>query len=134
MTGSPFEKYVIFAHLIPIFNISLQHVSTTGHNTIGVKFQDKPWEQIGNIAVDKEGQNTYILRPRLDKVLHRMLCDIVVENNVKIVTLRSTYNVFNDCLYPMELILVDANNKPAQPVQKIGMSSRCYFRLSHSVL
>ena len=110
-------------HLIPLFNMPLQHVSTTGHNTIGVKFEGKPWEQIGNIAVDKEGQYTYILRPRLDKILHRMLCEIVVEDNVKIVTLRSTYNVFNDCLYPMELILVDANNKPAQPVQKIGMSS-----------
>lgn len=125
---------MLFTRPIPIFNILLQHVSTTGHNTIGVKFQDRPWEQIGNIAVDKEGQYTYILRPRLDKILHRMLCDIVVENNVKIVTLRSTYNVFNDCLYPMELILVDTNNKPAQPAQKIGMSSQCCFQLPHSVL
>ena len=109
-------------HTIPLFTIPLQHVSTTGHNTIGVKFQGRPWEPIGSIAVDKEGQYTYVLRPRLDKVLHRMLCDIVVENNVKIVTLRSTYNVFNNCLYPMEIILVDANNKPTQAVQKIGVS------------
>ncbi len=116
---------------ILLFIIWLQHVSTTGHNTIGVKFQGRPWEQIGNIAVDKEGQYTYILRPRLDKVLHRMLCDIVVENNVKIVPLRSTYNVFNACLYPMELILVDENNKPAQAVQKIGVS---YYSFTSNLL
>jgi vacuolar protein sorting-associated protein 13A/C len=108
-------------------------VSATGHNTIGIKFLGKPWEQISNIAVDKEGEYTYVLRPRLDKILHRMLCEIVVENNVKIVTLRSTYNVFNGCSYPMELVLVDANNKPAQPVQKIGMSFQCNIQLSHSI-
>ena len=35
-------------------------------------------------------------------------------------TLRSTYLVQNETLYPLELILVDANNKPMQSLQKIG--------------
>lgn len=104
----------------PVLTVCTQHVSATGHSSIGIKFQGKPWEQLRNIAVDREGEYTYVLRPKIDKVLHRILCEVVVESNVKIVTLRSTYNVYNDCLYPMEIILVDVNGKPAYALQKIG--------------
>jgi vacuolar protein sorting-associated protein 13A/C len=70
--------------------------------------------------VDKEGQFPVLLRPRVDDILHRLLCDVVVEDNVKVVTLRSTYKIDNECLYPIEVILVDEHNKPAYPLQKIG--------------
>lgn len=75
------------------------------------------------MAVDKEGQFPVLLRPRLDGILHRLLCEVAVESNVKIVTLRSTYKIENECLYPLEVILVDEHNKPAYPLQKIGMFS-----------
>jgi vacuolar protein sorting-associated protein 13A/C len=43
-----------------------------------------------------------------------------MQDNVKVITLRSTYNVENLTSYPIELILVDSSNKPAYAVQKIG--------------
>jgi vacuolar protein sorting-associated protein 13A/C len=62
----------------------------------------------------------YTLRPKSSKVSDRLLCDVTVEENVKVVTLRSTYKVENHTLYPLELILVDENNKPVYSLQKIG--------------
>ncbi|KAG8855475.1 hypothetical protein FRC20_000760 [Serendipita sp. 405] len=96
-----------------------EHVSSSGHNSIGIKFHGKEWDSIPSVTVDKEGQFPVILRPRIDGVLHRLLCDVVVEGNLKLVTLRSTYKIDNECLYPLEVILVDDHNKPAYALQKI---------------
>jgi hypothetical protein len=56
----------------------------------------------------------------VDEILHRLLCEVIVQDNVKIVTLRSTYKLENECMYPLEVILVDEQNKPAYALQKIG--------------
>lgn len=92
----------------------------TRAHLIGVQFQGKAWEPVKGIPVDREGEFVYGLRPNLDKVMDRLLCEITVQDNVKVITLRSTYNVENLTSYPIELILVDSANKPAYAVQKIG--------------
>ncbi|KAG9102497.1 hypothetical protein FRC06_001944 [Ceratobasidium sp. 370] len=97
-----------------------EHVSATRPHLIGVQFQGKLWEPVKGIPVDREGEFVYALRPNLDKVMDRLLCEITVQDNVKIITLRSTYNVENLTSYPIELILVDTSNKPAYAVQKIA--------------
>jgi vacuolar protein sorting-associated protein 13A/C len=56
----------------------------------------------------------------VDDILHRLLCEVIVQDNVKVVTLRSTYKVENECMYPLEVILVDEQNKPIYALQKIG--------------
>ncbi|GAB1518861.1 Vacuolar protein sorting-associated protein 13 [Rhizoctonia solani] len=83
------------------------------------EFQGKPWEPVKGVPVDREGEFVYGLRPSLDKVMDRLLCEITVKDNVKIITFRSTYNVENLTSYTMELVLVDSSNKPAYSVQKI---------------
>ncbi len=70
--------------------------------------------------MDKEGQYTYSLRPRTDKVINKLMCEISIKDNVKTVTLRSTYKVENQTLYPLELTLVDSSGHPVYPVEKIG--------------
>ncbi|KAG8694260.1 hypothetical protein FRC09_009967, partial [Ceratobasidium sp. 395] len=97
-----------------------EHVSATRPHLIGVQFQGKSWEPVKGVPVDREGEFVYALRPNLDKTMDRLLCEITVQDNVKIITLRSTYNVENLTSYPIELILVDASNKPAYAVQKIA--------------
>ncbi|CAE6488407.1 unnamed protein product [Rhizoctonia solani] len=96
-----------------------EHVSTTRAHLIGIQLQGKSWEPVKGIPVDREGEFVYGLRPVLDKVMDRLLCEITVRDNVKIITLRSTYNVENLTSYTMELVLVDASNKPAYSVHKI---------------
>ncbi|QRV76706.1 vacuolar protein sorting-associated protein 13 [Ceratobasidium sp. AG-Ba] len=96
-----------------------EHVSAARPHLIGVQFQGKSWEPVKGIPVDREGEFVYALRPNLDKIMDRLLCEITVQDNIKVITLRSTYNVENLTSYPIELILVDASNKPAYAVQKI---------------
>lgn len=61
-----------------------------------------------------------MLRPHTDSIAHRLLCEIKVQDNVKLVTLRSTYKVQNQTLYPIELMLVDDKGRPVRSLEKIG--------------
>lgn len=90
----------------------------TRSNTISVLVVGKAWEPLRNMAIDREGEFTYILRPKVDNISSRFVCQVTVEENVKIVTLRSTYKVENQTLYPIELSL-DIDSRPYM-VQKLG--------------
>ena len=70
--------------------------------------------------MDREGEYIFSLRPRSGKYAHRLLCEVKMQDNVKLVTLRSTYKVDNETLYPLELMLVDDSGQPVHPVEKIG--------------
>ncbi|KAI6162193.1 vacuolar protein sorting-associated protein 13 [Pisolithus thermaeus] len=96
-----------------------EHVSVSEQHNIGVQIAGKPWDAVRGIPVDREGEFTFSLRPRGEKFIDRLLCAITVENNVKIVTLRSTYLVVNQTFYPLELMLVDNSGRPVYSVEKI---------------
>lgn len=51
------------------------------------------------------------------------MCDIKVENNVKIITFRSTMNVENDTSLPIEMVVVDSHGKAAAALIKIPPGS-----------
>lgn len=70
--------------------------------------------------MDREGEYTFLLRPRTENVSHRLLCEVEVQDNVKLVTLRSTYKVQNQTLYPIEVTLVDEKGRPVYSLEKIG--------------
>lgn len=96
----------------------LQHVSTGQHN-IGIRFVEKNWEPLRGIPVDREGEYVFTLRPKTEKYPARLLCEVKVVDNVKIVTIRSTYQVENLTLYPLELMLVDDQGQPAYSLERI---------------
>ncbi|PPQ64275.1 hypothetical protein CVT24_008413 [Panaeolus cyanescens] len=95
-----------------------EHVSSGQHN-IGIQFAEKSWEQLRGIPVEREGEFIYSLRPRTEKYPNRLLCEVKVVDNTKIVTIRSTYKVENLTLYPLELMIVDDTGHPLYPLQKI---------------
>lgn len=95
------------------------------HNSIGLILEETQWERVKHISVEREGEQTYRLKPRLDKVAHRVLCEIKLVNNVKVVTIRSTLKVQNLTLVPSEMVIVDANGKKASAVFKLGESRHC---------
>jgi len=80
---------------------------------------EKSWEQLRGIPVDREGEFVYSLRPRTQKYSSRLLCEVKVVDNTKIVTIRSTYKLENLTLYPIELMLVDESGHPVYSVEKI---------------
>jgi vacuolar protein sorting-associated protein 13A/C len=71
------------------------------------------------MSVDREGDFSYSLRPRREQVAHRLVCDVKVKDNVKIVTLRSSMKIENKTHLPMELVLIDASGKSSSHVYKI---------------
>ncbi|KAF5314046.1 hypothetical protein D9611_006808 [Ephemerocybe angulata] len=95
-----------------------EHVSSGQHN-IGIRFAEKSWEQLRGVPVDREGEFVFTLRPRTDKYPARVLCEVKVVDNVKIITIRSTYQVENLTLYPLELMLVDDRGQPAYSLERI---------------
>ncbi|OSD03423.1 vacuolar protein sorting-associated protein 13 [Trametes coccinea BRFM310] len=96
-----------------------EHVSSSGHNSIGLQIVGKQWEHLRSIPVDREGEYTFSLRPRTEKYAHRLVCEVKVQGNVKLVVLRSTYKIENLTLYPLELTLVDETGQPVYAVEKI---------------
>ncbi|KAH9898385.1 vacuolar protein sorting-associated protein 13 [Cubamyces lactineus] len=96
-----------------------EHVSSSGHNSIGLQIVGKQWEHLRSIPVDREGEYTFSLRPRSEKYAHRLVCEVKVLGNVKQVVLRSTYKIENHTLYPLELTLVDETGQPVYAVEKI---------------
>lgn len=97
-----------------------QHVTSAGNHSISVQFAEQNWEQLRGVPVDREGEFCFTLRPRSGDSTHRLLCEVKVHDNVKLVTLRSTYVVENLTLYPIELTLVDDNGRPVYSLEKIG--------------
>ncbi|KAG1757583.1 vacuolar protein sorting-associated protein 13 [Suillus lakei] len=97
-----------------------EHVSISEQHNIGIQIVGKPWEALRGIPVDREGEFTFSLRPRMEKYADRLLCAVSVEDNVKIVTLRSTYLVENQTFYPLELMVVDHTGHPVYSLEKIA--------------
>lgn len=75
------------------------------------------------VSVDREGEHVLNLRPRIDKVGYQLMCDIVLENNIKVITIRSTLTVDNQTSLPVEMLVVDAHGKASGSVIKIGEPS-----------
>lgn len=101
----------------------MQNVNVTSHNSLTLLFEGMTWERLRHISVDREGEHIYALRPKLDKVTHRLLCEVKLVENVKIVTFRSTFQVENRSLVGAEMVIVDANGKMASQIYQIRTSS-----------
>ena len=54
------------------------------------------------------------------------MCEIATKDNVKTVTLRSTYKVENQTFYPLEIALVDDTGHPVYPIEKLGTEALVY--------
>lgn len=110
-------------HLPGLSLTLVQNVNVTSHNSLTLLFEGMTWERLRHISVDREGEHIYALRPKLDKVTHRLLCEVKLVENVKIVTFRSTFQVENRSLVGAEMVIVDANGKMASQIYQIRTSS-----------
>lgn len=97
-----------------------EHVASLVQHRIGLQFDEKPWEQLRSIPVDREGEYMFLLRSQTSKNRHRVLCEVKVVDSVKVVTLRSTYKIENHTLYPLELMLVDGKGQPLHSLEKLA--------------
>lgn len=83
-------------------------------------FEGTSWDRLKHVFVDREGEHIYALRPKVEKVTHRLLCDVKLVDNVKVVTFRSTFLIENKSLVNAEMVIVDEHGKRASQIFKIG--------------
>ncbi len=102
-----------------------ENISPTSHNALTVMFDGMGWERLRHVFVDREGEHIYPLRPKMNKVTHRLMCEVKLIENVKVVTFRSTFLIENKSLVNAEMVIVDENNKRASPIYKIPPGGEC---------
>ncbi|BGP21450.1 Vacuolar protein sorting-associated protein 13 [Rhodotorula toruloides] len=102
-----------------------ENVSASTHNSLTVVFDGMGWERLKHVYVDREGEHIHALRPKIDKVTHRLLCDVKLVDNVKVVTFRSTFLVENKSLVNAEMVIIDEHGKKASQVYKIPPGGEC---------
>ncbi|CED84268.1 Vacuolar protein sorting-associated protein [Phaffia rhodozyma] len=102
-----------------------EHVGDNMHHSLSVQINGADWEQLKNIFVDREGEYSHPLRPRLARNPHRLISDVKLVNNVKWVTFRSPLRVENLTHVPVELIIIEKTGKPSASVYKIAPGEDC---------
>ncbi|KAI8385604.1 hypothetical protein BD560DRAFT_383802 [Blakeslea trispora] len=78
------------------------------------------WESLRDIKLDTEGEHMHPLRPSIKNVLHRIVFDVKLVDNIKIVTIRSALVIQNKTLLSVDLASVDLQGGMDGPVQKIA--------------
>lgn len=88
---------------------------------IGVRLEGSGFDSIDRIPVNREGEQLYNLKPRKDRVQHRMLVEVTLGmDNVKYITLRSPLLVENNTHIPVELGVYSPDEGHLLKIEKIA--------------
>ncbi|KAJ3408710.1 hypothetical protein HDV05_004781 [Chytridiales sp. JEL 0842] len=80
-------------------------------NKLSVQIHGPEWETLKYIPVDREGCTTYMLRPSINRVVHRLICEVQIKNNVKIVTFRSSTVIYNLTNISVDVIVINSRGQ-----------------------
>ncbi len=88
---------------------------------VGIKLEGSGFDSIDRIGVNREGETLYNLKPRKDKVLHRLLVDVKLgSDNVKYITFRSPLQVENNTQIPVEIGVFSPEEGHLLKIEKIA--------------
>ncbi|GAB7364086.1 hypothetical protein MBLNU230_g4638t1 [Neophaeotheca triangularis] len=88
---------------------------------LGVKLESSGFDSIDRIPVNREGEALFNLKPRKDKVQHRLLVDVKLgTDNVKYITFRSPLLVENNTQIPVELGVYSPDEGHLLKIEKIA--------------
>ena len=88
---------------------------------VGIKLEGSGFDSIDRIGVNREGEVLYNLKPRKDKVLHRLLVDVMLgTDNVKHITFRSPLLVENCTQIPVELGIFSPEEGHLLKIEKVA--------------
>lgn len=97
-----------------------QHIEATAHNGLTLHFEGTQWENLNHVSIDTAGEHVYSLLPKVDGVLHRLMVEVKLSDNVKVVTFRSTFIVENLTSKEAEMVVLDKQGKAVSQILKIG--------------
>ncbi|KAG8530899.1 uncharacterized protein KY384_004256 [Bacidia gigantensis] len=90
---------------------------------VGIKLEGSGFDSVERISVNREGEILYNLKPRKDKVLHRLLVDVKLGiDNVKYITFRSPLLVENLTQIPVEIGVFSPEEGHLLKIEKIAPS------------
>lgn len=98
-----------------------ENLSPDANNRLlGIRLEGSEFKEVNKIPVHREGSYLFVLKPRLNDILHRILVDVAVGNDsVKRITFRSPLLVKNDTLIPVEIGIYDAEKCDFLRIDKI---------------
>jgi vacuolar protein sorting-associated protein 13A/C len=88
-------------------------------NCIGVKFDDKEWHNIGDIPVDVEGTSIHKIVQDSASSEHYFVCDVMLRNDVKVITFRSTLSVHNATKITLEVAATGEDGEVSDQIYTI---------------
>lgn len=87
---------------------------------VGIKLEGSGFDSITRIPVNREGETLYNLKPRKDKILHRLLVEVRLgADNIKYITFRSPLLVENKTQIPVELGVFSPEEGHLLKIEKI---------------
>lgn len=84
----------------------INSLSSQDHK-ISMQLDGPPWESVKSISVSKVGNYTFQLLPRINNIAHVLTCSVSLDDKVKIVTLRSPNQLFNNTSVCLEAMAVN---------------------------
>ncbi|KKZ60828.1 hypothetical protein EMCG_04514 [[Emmonsia] crescens] len=87
---------------------------------VGIKLEGSGFDAINRIPVTREGETLYNLKPKKEKVLHKLLVEVRLgADNVKYITFRSPLLVENKTQIPVELGVFSPEDGHLLKIEKI---------------
>ena len=87
---------------------------------VGIKLEGSGFDSIEKILVNREGETLYNLKPRKDRVMHRLLVEVKLgADNVKYITFRSPLVVENNTQIPVEIGVFSPEEGHLLKIEKI---------------
>ena len=88
---------------------------------VGIKLEGSGFDSVERIGITREGETLYNLKPRKDKVLHRLLVEVKLgSDNVKYITFRSPLVVENNTQIPVEIGVFSPEEGHLLKIEKIA--------------
>lgn len=88
---------------------------------VGVRLEGSGFDSVTRIRVNREGETLYNLKPRKDKIMHRMLVEVKLgTDNVKYITFRSPLLVENNTQIPIEVGVFSPEEGTLLKIEKVA--------------
>ncbi|TIA11816.1 vacuolar protein sorting-associated protein 13 [Aureobasidium pullulans] len=88
---------------------------------VGIKLEGSGFDSIERIPVSREGETLYNLKPRKDKIQHRILVEVKLgADNVKYITFRSPLLVENNTQIPIEVGVYSPDEGHLLKIEKVA--------------
>ncbi|TPX42076.1 hypothetical protein SeMB42_g05292 [Synchytrium endobioticum] len=104
---------------------AMREATAISPNKISLQLHGPAWESLKGISVDREGVTTHLLRPRVNGVLHRLVCEVKLKDNIKIVTFRSTTVLVNGTGGTVDMMVVSVKGEMTSGVYRIAPGEEC---------